>query len=270
MTHRPLMSPQQPSFQEAGYAVAGRQQVPPNLARGADHSMSIPPRLQVFVSAPAIGSDLGTRHDQSLQGGAQRSPRGVGHMSQADSSDFPSRQKLDRQQHQGLSFGSPTSLARFLSSQIALIDFHKAFQPIPPRTNHRPTQFVQPSPCRLVAAQSQLPLDGQRTGPILLVRDMPHGAKPQRQRKAAALKDGSDHHRDLSPALSTKPQPTAHPPRLGAPTSRAPETLRPSQLLQVLPTSLIGRKLLLKLHQRTRVRIHTRPHYPMTQVESTG
>jgi len=270
MTDRPLMGPQQPSFQEAGYAVAGWQQVPPYLARRADHSMSIPPRLQVIVSAPAIGSDLGARHDQGLQGRDQRSPRCVVDMGQADSPNFPSWQELDRQQHQGLSLGSPTPLARFLSSQITLIDFYKAFQSVPPRSNHRPTQLVHPGPCRLVAAQSQLPLDGQRTDPILLARDMPHGAKPQRQGKAASLKDSSNHHRDLASALSTKPQSTAHPPCLGAPTSRAPETLRPSQLLQVLPTSLIGRKLLLKLHQRMRVRIHTRPYYPLKQVESNG
>jgi hypothetical protein len=63
------------------------------------------------------------------------------------------------------------------------------------------------------APQPQQPLDGQGARPVLLVRDMPHRAKPQRERQSAARKDRSDHHRALwrrQRAHSHSPRPIRH------------------------------------------------------------
>lgn len=42
VTNRSLMGPQQPSFQKAGDAVAGRQEILADLARATNHRVPIP------------------------------------------------------------------------------------------------------------------------------------------------------------------------------------------------------------------------------------
>jgi hypothetical protein len=270
VTNRPLMSPQQPSFQKAGYAVAGRQQVLPDLGRAMNYRVPISLRLQVIVPTPPIGFDFAARRHHRFQGRHQRWPRGIAPMSQTGPSDGIAWRKLDRQQHPSFPSGSPTPLARLFAAQITLLRFDDTFQAVPPRTNHRPAQLVQPSPRRLVAPQPQQPLDGQGARPVLLVRHLPPRAKPPRQRQAAALQDRSDRPRGRSSASSAKPPSTAHPPCLRATAGRAPESVRPSPLLQIKPACLFCRKLLLQLHQRPWVCFPTHLHYHLGLVESNG
>jgi len=270
MTNRTLMRSQQPSFQETGYAVACRQQVFSDLGGATNHRVSIPPRHQSIVPVPSISFDFTPRSHHGFKRWDQRLPRGVGDMTHADPSDLVARLKLDRQQHQCLPLRSSAPFAGLFPTHIALVGLHNTVQTISSRTNHCPPQLMQPCPCCLVATQPQKSLNRQGACPVLLVGDMPHRAKPQRQRQSAALKDRSHRHRRLSPTSPAEPQPTGHPPCFRVATARTSEAVRPAQRLQVQPTSLLRRKLMLKLHQRPRICFHIRKHYPLGVVESNG
>jgi hypothetical protein len=269
-TNRSLMGSQQPPFQKARDTVTGRQQILTDLRGATNHDVPISLRFQLIVAAPAVSPDLAPRYDHAFQGWNQRSSGGVGNMTHTDPPDLLTRLKLDRQQHQGLPLCSPTPFPRLFAAHIALVGFHETGQAITSRTHHGPPQLLQPCPRRLVTTQPQESLDRQSAGPVLLVGDLPHRPKPQRQGKSAAIKDRSRRHGRLPPTPPAKPQPTAHPPRARATTSGTAKAIRPSQSLQILPARLFCRKSSLKLHQRPRIRFHIRLDYPLWLVESNG
>ena len=270
MTNRSLMGPQQPALQKARDTVTGRQQVLTDLRGAPNHDVPISLRLQLIVAAPAVSPDFTPLCDHAFQGWNQRSSGGIGNMTHTDPSDLLTRLKLDRQQHQGLPLCSPTPFPRLFATHIALAGFHDTCQAIASGTYHGPPQLVQPCPRRLVTTQPQESLDRQGAGPVLLVGDMPHRPKPQRQGKSTAIKDRSRRHGRLPPTPPAKPQPSAHLPCVGAATPGTSKAIRPSQLLQIQPARLLCRKPLLKRHHRPRILLHIRPYYPLGLVESNG
>src|SRR4029453_10605063 len=54
-----------------------------------------------------------------------------------------------------------------------LVHFDPAAQPVPVWSDHRPPQFMQPGPGRLVTAQPQHPLQPKRARPLFLARPVP-------------------------------------------------------------------------------------------------
>ena len=89
----------------------------------------------------------------------------------------------------------------------------KASEAIAARADHRPAQLVQPGPGRLVAAQTEHPLQAQRADAVLLAGDEPHGEKPHPQRLARVLQHRSGRQRYLPIAGSTAQQAARHFPR---------------------------------------------------------
>jgi len=170
-------------------------------------------------------------------------------------------------QHLFLRLPSPQPL--FRGSHVSLVNLDSDRQLVTSGADHGTPQFVEPPP-RGQVRDAQNPLHAQGAGPVLLVRHMPHRAKPQRQRKTTMLKDRSNGHRRLSSTSLAQQQSTAHPPCLCATASRTLESVRPSQLLQIKPACLFGRKLTLKFHQRSWVYFHTHLHYQLGLVESNG
>ena len=82
--------------------------------------------------------------------------RGVGDPPHADPAD-PLTGFLDCDRNQGLLFGLSTPDALLEATQIRLVDFDVARQPIAPRPHHGPTRLVQPRPRRLVAPEPEDP-----------------------------------------------------------------------------------------------------------------
>jgi len=152
-----------------------------------------------------------------------------------------------------------------------LIPFGFLFvQPVPAGPDHRPPQLVQPAPCRLVAAQSQHPLDAQRTDAVLLAGHIPDRPEPQRQRQAAALEDRAGRHRRLMPTAGTQPQPPAGRPRLAAAAAGTDKAVGPAKREQILSTRLLAGEAFLQFHQRARILFHEPERYRLGQVESSG
>jgi hypothetical protein len=69
------------------------------------------------------------------------------------------------------------------------LDLELAGEPVPARAHHRPPELVQPRPRGLVGAERERPLQAERAHAALLVRDVPSGSEPERQRRAGAGED---------------------------------------------------------------------------------
>src|SRR6266496_38983 len=115
---------------------------------------------------------------------------------------------------------------------------------------------MQPGPSRLVTTQTKHSLQAQRAGSVLLARHVPHGPEPHPQRLPRILKYGSRRCRSLTIALAALPQGGTHRPCPVALATRAPKTLRPSQLSHVLSTPLLRREPRLELLYRPRIVLH--------------
>ena len=129
---------------------------------------------------------------------------------------------------------------------------------------------MQPCPCCLITSQSQNPLHTHRTGTILLAGHPPDGAKPQYKWLSRPLKDRSRNDRDLVITRCTSYQLVSRVPAFLVPAARAPETLRPTQFVQILSTGLFRRKSLLQLRKILGVILHTLLYYILYPRQSRG
>ena len=130
---------------------------------------------------------------------------------------------------------------------LRLVHFDVVGEPVPAGPHHRPSQFVQPGPGRLVAAQAQHLLQRQRARPGLLTGDGPHRSKPDGERAAGVLEDRPSRDGRLAATGGTLEQPAAHRPGLLLATRRAAESVWPAQPNQVGPTRLLGPELRVEL-----------------------
>ena len=164
---------------------------------------------------------------------------------------------LSRNYNQGFLFGLPTSHAFLQSAQVGFIDLHYPGQPITPRSDHRPTELVKPSPSLFVTPQAQHPLHAQGAGAVLLGDHPPHGLKPQPQWATCVLENRPSCDRGLMTASSTLQQHPAQRPILFTTTARTPKPIGPPEAEQILPTSFLCGKTGFKLRQLPRVIFHS-------------
>src|ERR1700738_70069 len=128
---------------------------------------------------------------------------------------------------------------------------------------------MQPSPGRLVAAQTQNPLQPYGAGTVLLAGDGPHRPEPECQRFACVLENSPRCHRTLVVAPGTLQQNLIHRPSLLPTAPWAAKTIRPPQPDQILPTCRLGRETRLKFGQISRIALHRTPYYILGLPESS-
>src|SRR5579859_7302421 len=225
--------------------------------------------LQRLVSKPTVGVDHASRFHRILDEGNQTPGRGIGNSPQADASDTASL-FLSRNYNQGFLFGFATSHAFLQPAQKGFIDFHGPSQPFTARPDHRPAQFMQPSPGRLVAPQAQYALQPQSTDAVLLRRYPPHRPKPKGERGVGILEDRSGRHRHFAAAIRTAPPHRTERPRLGPTAARTAKPVRPPKLKQVGPARLLRSEPRLQLRQGSRVILHRWKYYRLGLGESSG
>ena len=198
----------------------------------------------------------------------QAGGRGILDAAQADPAR-PAAIFLGGDQNQALAERTAPAFAALLAADVDFIDFDGAAEPVAPRAHHRPSQFVQPDPSRLVAAQAQHSLQAKGAHARLLVRHIPHGPQPQAQWLVGVLEDRPGRDRSLMPAESTVQQPALDPPALRMTTSRAPEAIRPAQLDKVLAAGLLRREALFELQDGPGVVFHDPEPTSVAVLEST-
>src|SRR5215472_16107017 len=143
----------------------------------------------------------------------------------------------------------PTPKTFLLSTQVSLVHLHSPRPQVAPGPNHRPTQFMQPRPGRLVSAQAQHSLPSQGAGALLLDRHPPHRTEPQPQIVPAVTEVWVR----ASGALA---KPASQRPRSTLPATWATEAVRPPQPKEILPTGFLGGKTNFKLTEIARVVLH--------------
>ena len=149
---------------------------------------------------------------------------------------------------------SPTNL-RPTSPDICLINFNVSGQLIPSRAHHRTTQFMKPSPRRIVTAKSKNPFQTESASSMFLTRHKPHGQKPSSQGFVGLVKQCSRSYRCLPFTFSAKKKATPHHRglfRLVSATG-ATESFWPPKLGNVVEASLFAAKPFIKLLERSRI-----------------
>jgi len=89
---------------------------------------------------------------------------------------------------------SPNSSMAFRCAPVSFVNFYAAAQPLSSGSQHGKAHFLKHTPSSLVAAQPQIPLQGQGTQSAFLSSHEPHGAKPSFQRQFRILKNSSRDH----------------------------------------------------------------------------
>ncbi len=198
MLHAALMGSHQPSFEQRGNVVnAGHDHVGRIGATADDgDSMLVAQRRQASVAAPTVSVDGRSGHGDGPNEGDQAVRRYVGDAVQTDAANATTA-FLCRHDDNGLVLGLTSAPALFRAADVSLVDLDLTGEAIAARADHRPAQFMQPGPGRLVAAQTEHPLEAQRTDAVLLAGDEPHGEKPQPQRLARVPATPFRHARGL-------------------------------------------------------------------------
>ena len=230
--------------------------------------MLIPSLGQRLVTQPAVGMDYAAAFNHLTHKGHQAFRRSIRDRRHPNAPDTHAI-FLSGYCNQRLGFGLAAPDALLDPAQVGLIHLHTAAEAVPSWSHHSAAQLVQPTPGRLVAAQSQHTLQPQGAGPVLLAGHPPHGPKPQGQRFARVLEDRARRHRSLPAAACALPQHFANWPRLVVFTPWAAEPLRPAHLKQVVSTGLLGSEPRFELGQIARIILHSRPYYILGSPESS-
>jgi hypothetical protein len=103
----------------------------------------------------------------------------------------PFSRLLCRDHDQHLAPPPASSLARSWPAYEYLIHFDDTLQPLTSRTNHRPAQLVQQIPRRVIAPQSQYPLQALGAASVFLASHVPeHAASSANQSRNSSTVRG--------------------------------------------------------------------------------
>src|SRR4029450_5625707 len=183
-TDRPLVSSQQPAFEQSRDPMNPRKQLDGSILTLSTQNrnfMMVSIFLQAAVPLPSIGMHDTARFNGSSDKLLQTSCGGIRNARHADPSNATTI-LLRRNGNQRLSQDLACMRFGLFATNIPLLALDPSAPPIPARPNHRPSQFVQPRPGGQVAAQAQHPLQPHRAGSILLASHIPHGSEPQAAR----------------------------------------------------------------------------------------
>ena len=212
-----LMGAQQPPLEQGRDEMNARQQLVRRLGVLGQVRNPVPVavRLHAVVARPAIRVHLTARLDDVVDESLEALRRRVRHAAQPNPAE-PLPNILGSDDNQGFFLGSAATDAILEAPDVRLVHFDVAGEPVPAGPHHRPSQFVQPGPGRLVAAQAQHLLQRQRARPGLLTGDGPHRSKPDGERAAGVLEDRPSRDGRLAATGGTLEQPAAQPARPSA------------------------------------------------------
>ena len=214
-------------------------------------AMLVTKRLQPGISQPSIGDHQGARSDRLCDERTQTLRRGVCNALQSDTA-YRFSALLCCHHDNRLILGFPTVDIFFWRSNEGFIYLHRAAEPVSPGTNHGAPDLVKPGPGRLVAPQSQHPLQAKGTGSMLLARHKPNGEEPVSKWLACAFKQGSRGDRNLAPAASAVHMPPRCDPGIIVyTTTRTLKTIAPPQTDKIVPTMGLAAEPRLELLKRS-------------------
>ena len=89
-------------------------------------------------------------------------------------------------------------MAFLFTTDIRFVNFNNAAELVSTWANHRPSQLMQPCPCRSVAAEPECVLEIRGTGAVPLGHDRPHHLEPETQRLMGVLENCPRRNRRLA------------------------------------------------------------------------
>src|SRR5487761_2132386 len=199
-----LVRPQKPTLQQGRHSVGSWQQVLSNRRCRPDDLVPVSQPGQATVTPPTVGLHGAAWFGRLAHSRLQVWAAGARYARQSNPPDAFAR-SLSSDHDQDLARSTPASFAGAFSTHEDLVHFHRAAQPIPPRSHHGPPQFVQPMPGGAITAQTEDALHAQGTGAVLLVGDMPQGFEPKPQRFVRVGKQRAGRDRNMAlAALAAK------------------------------------------------------------------
>jgi len=254
--HSPLMRPFQPALQQCRHTIDQGQEVLSHHSLSPNHGVHITYGGQIPVTSPFICTHCTARLHAVFNSRDKTPTRCILHLLKTNTSK-PLALVFNRYDNQCLPRCSPTPFAGFLTPNIRFVNLDNARQSIPAWPHHRMPQPVQPQPRSTIAAQAQEPLQPHCADAVLLIGHVPHRPEPKSKWFSGVFKDCPSRNRDLKVALTTPVQSPFRFPTLLMITAWAPKPIRPSQFKKVLPTSIIGGKLLLEIKNCVRIVFHS-------------
>ncbi len=148
---------------------------------------------------------------------------------------------LDRPADQGLAGGAPAALAGPRAADVGLVGLDAPGQGLAVGADHGLAELVQPGPGGPVAAEAQLPLQLGGGDPALARGHQVDGEEPLGETGLGLLEDRAGEQGVLLAAGHALVDDLG-PERVGVVMAarRAPKSIRPAGLEQVLPTLLVG------------------------------
>ena len=247
--HRPLMGSQKPALEKRRHSMHARQKCDCILRSPPNDNQLVPIALHLSVGVQAIRPNNAVGLDCIADEPVQLFSRSSRNATQSDAS-YGGTVFLRGDDHQGLALGTATTVALLQTADECFVDFDPACKSVSIRANHRSTQFVQPSPCRLVTPKTHDTLNSKSTRSIFLTSHPPHRTKPKCQRLANVLKYRSRRNRRLKLTVTADQKAAGVQPSFACHAARTNKALRPAQFYQILSTCRLRRKTSLKFWER--------------------
>jgi hypothetical protein len=251
---RPLVRSQQPALQQGDDQVHSWHQIHGGLSAPSGCPNAGRPVVktslgQTCVARPPVRMDQAASGYNIRDKSAQLVLRCRAYPTHSDSSQSATF-LLNRHGDERFQVPLTTSKALFQSTDGGLVNLDRAVETVAIWSHHCRTEFVQPDPGRLVAAESQVLLQRERAGSVLLTGDQPNRLEPHGQGLVRVLKDGPGGNPSMVLTGSADDDPLAGPaPAFPATAAGAPESVRPPQPDEVVKARSLGRELFDELHQ---------------------
>ena len=224
--------------------------------------------MQPCIARPSVSLDCAARGYRAPDSLFEALSRSVRYSFQPNPAN-PGAVEFRRDYDQGLSRRTTSSLAGLRSAYIGLVYLYRTRKLIASWSNHRSPELVKPCPSREITPQTQDLLEAQCACPGFLTGYPPHRAEPHAQWLARVLEYGARRYRYLIGTRRAHQQAPASLPEFAATTTRANDTVRPTQLREIRTACLFRREPRLKLSECLGVVFHTSTYYALRLLEAT-
>ncbi len=245
-----LMDSQEPAFQQRSDPMDPGEHnvgslVPFPVQDG--WAVSVSELFDPIITPPAVRNELAPRGNVPAYESEQALSGRISDSFQPYTA-YPLVADLCGHDHQGFSRVAPSVPSRS-ASHHGVIDLNLAAQLFSTGSDHRTAQLVEAGPRSLITPQAQRPLQPEGADTALLVCDQPDRTKPDPQRQFAPFEYSPSCDRNIRPAASTTQQSSSTVPGLPMPATWTAEPLGPSQLSEIVATSLFCPKPVFEFEQ---------------------
>jgi len=132
-----------------------------------------------LIPQPVVSVDDTAWHDHCHCETSEAFCGGITNMLESDTPNPFRAFVLHRDCYQSFAFSPSSTLPGLFATNVCFINLDASRKLVSIRTNHCPTQFMQPLPRSFIAPETKDALKPQSISPILLTGNVPHCPEPQ-------------------------------------------------------------------------------------------